>query len=227
MFGMALLSLIESRIRSPKKLFAPVFMKQVSARATQAIGLTATLLGAASQKAGAASVDAPPGFFFSSLPFNDTGTTVGAVSDINAIKAGVSNYPTVDGPDVFYSFNVVTAGTMTFTVTPTGGTGYDTAIYLLQGAAVGANALIGKDAGVFNIAESFTTPSLTPGAYFFVVDSFYANGSAAQPNRMAGAYTLSVTGTAVLGAVPEPGTPVLAASALAAVGWRRRRNGAR
>jgi hypothetical protein len=197
-------------------------MKQVSVRATQAIGLTATLLGAATQNAVAASVDAAPGFFFSTLPFNDTGTTVGAVSDINTLPAGVSNYTGVPGPDVFYSFRVVTPGILTFTLTPTGGTGYDPAIYLLTGGTAGTNAFIGKDAAVANLAETFTTASLPAGVYYFVVDSFYTT-----PAAGSGAYSLSVTGSAVLGVVPEPGTTALAAAALGAVGWRRRRQGSR
>jgi hypothetical protein len=197
-------------------------MKQASTRATQAFGLTAASLIGAAQHAAAASVDAAPGFFFSSLPFNDTGTTIGAVSDINSLPVGASTYPTVDGPDVFYTFNVLRPGTLTFTVTPTGG--FDASIYLLRGTAVGSSAFAGRDAGAANVVESFTTGELEVGTYFFVVDSFYSDGSAAFPNRMAGPYTLSVTGTAH---VPEPGTPAMAAAALAAVGWRRRRKGAR
>jgi hypothetical protein len=195
-------------------------MKQVT---TRALGLTATLFGATAPNANAASVDAAPGFFFSTLPFNDSGTTVGAIDDIGTLPAGVSDYTTVAGPDVFYSFTVSGAGTLTFQVTPAGG--FDAAIYLLTGGTIGTNAFIGEDEGLVDETETLTTGTLNPGTYYFVVDSFYSNGSAGQPNRFHGAYTLSVTGTAVL--IPEPGAAALGLGALGAVGWRRRRLGAR
>jgi hypothetical protein len=203
-------------------------MKQFSVRASQALGFSVTLLGAAGHQAQAASIDAAPGFFFSSLPFNDTGTTVGAVSDFNSIPAGISKYTTVNGPDVFYLFSVLTPGTMTFTVTPLGGTGFDPAIYLMAGlSGTSANAFIGKDEGLGNIQESFTTGVLPIGVYIFAIDSFYNTGTVEQPNRMSGAYSLSVSGTALLGAVPEPSAPAMALAAAGAVGWRRRRQGGR
>ena len=193
-----------------------------------ALGISASLLGVTASQTQAASVDAAPGFFFATLPFSDTGTTIGAVSNINAIPSGVSNYTTVAGPDVFYTFNVVTPGTMTFTVTPTGQSGYDPAIYLLTGGTAGTNAFIGRDAGGSNAPETFTTQPLAAGTYYFVVDSFYSTGSGAQPSRHQGTYSLEVTGTAVLGPnVPEPGSAALGLTALAATSWRRRRQGAR
>ncbi len=202
-------------------------MKQFPTRVSQAIGFGITLLGASGREAGAASVDAAPGFFFSSLPFNDTGTTAGAVSDIDTIPQGISKFPTVGGPDVFYFFSVLTPGTLTFTVTPLGATGFDPAIYLLTGTtANGANAFIGRDDGLANAQESFTTGILPVGLYTFAVDSFYNTGTVEFPNRMSGAYSLSVSGTAIIGAVPEPSTGVLAAAAAGAAIWRRRRRGA-
>ncbi len=202
-----------------------------------ALGITASLIGVAASQTQAASVDAAPGFFFATLPFSDTGTTIGAVNDINTLPGGVSNFTTVAGPDVFYTFNVVTPGTMTFTLTPTGQTGYDPAIYLLTGGTTGTSAMAnnGRDAAGFNGTESLTTSALAPlappfttvplpvGTYFFVIDSFYNSGSGS-----AGAYRLEVTGTALLGPnVPEPGTAALGLTALAATSWRRRRQGAR
>ena len=193
-------------------------MKRASVCATQAIGLTAGLLSASGERATAASIDTAPGFFFSTLPFNDTGTTVGAVNDINAIPPGLSNYTQVSGPDVFYSFKVVTPGTLTFTLTPSAG--YDASIYLLAGGSLGNNAIFAKDATTGSVPpETLTTGILEPGTYFFVVDSFYPSGVVSSGN-----YFLNVTGTAVLG-IPEPRTAALAATALAAVGWRRRRRG--
>ena len=196
-------------------------MKQVT---TRTLGLTATLFGAAAPHAGAASVDAAPGFFFSTLPFNDSGSTVGLVSDINTLPSGVSNYTRVDGPDVFYSFTVMEAGTLTFTVTPQGQTGFDPSIYLLTGGTVGDNAFIGADAELSDEPETFTTGVLVPGTYYFVVDSYYSSDIPDELLQSRGAYDLSVTGTA---RIPEPGAAALGLASLGMVAWRRRRQGAR
>lgn len=184
------------------------------------LGLTATLLGAASQSLSAAAVDAAPGFFFSSLPFTDTGTTVGMVSDIDSLPLNVSTFQQVLGSDVFYTFNVAVAGLMTFKVTPTGNTGYDPALYLLAGTPAGTSGVPGggRDANGGNMAEQFSI-SLNPGTYYLVVDSFYSTGPAS-----AGSYMLEVTGTA---RIPEPGSTALAAAALSTAVWRRRRRGSR
>lgn len=202
-------------------------MKPATVRASKALGITASLMGAVAGNAEAASVDAAPGFFFSTLPFNDNGTTVGANNDISLLPEGVSDYTRVEGPDVFYSFVVVTPGTMTFTVTPTDGPewGYDPAIYLLTGGTTGPNAFIGKDANSYNAPESLTTPILAAGTYYFVIDSFYSTRNASQSNWMHGAYALSISGTAELGAIPEPGIPALGATVAGIAAWRRRRRG--
>ena len=191
------------------------------------LGLTVTLLGAASHTAGAASIDTAPGFFFSTLPFSDTGTTIGAVNNITSLPQslvadGNANYTQVAGPDVFYSFIVGSPGVMSFTLSPLGESGYDTSIYLLTGGTTGTNAFKGKDAAGFNASETLTTGVLAPGTYYLVVDSFY---SASEGAKSAGAYSLSVSGDAVL--VPEPGNAALGLTALAATSWRRRRRGAR
>ncbi len=190
-------------------------MNPLSVRTT--LCLTATLLGVTSQNVSAASVDAAPGFLFSTLPFSDTGTTIGAVSNINSLPSGISRYTEVAGPDVFYTFRIGTAGTLTFTVSPTG---FDPAIYLLTGGTEGANAIFGRDDTQTNVTETLTTGVLQPGVYYFVVDSFYSSGA-----DSAGAYSLSVTGTATI--IPEPGSAALGLTALAGVAWRRRRRGAR
>ena len=196
-------------------------MKQIT---TRTLGLTATLFGAAAPHAGAASVDTAPGFFFSTLPFNDSGNTTGLVSDIDTLPSGVSNYTRVDGPDVFYSFTVTQPGTLTFTVTPTGQTGYDPAIYLLTGGTAGANAFIGRDEELSNLPETFTTGVLSPGTYYFVVDSYYSSDIPDELLQSRGAFDLNVTGTA---RIPEPGAAALGLAALGAVAWRQRRQGAR
>ena len=193
-------------------------MNSSSVRLT--LGLTATLLGAVSQTATAASVDAAPGFLFSTLPFTDTGTTIGMVNDINSLPSGVSTYAQVSGPDVFYTFNVAVAGSMTFRLTPTGNSSYDPAIYLLAGTPVGSSGMPGggRDVAAANAAEQFTI-QLNPGTYYLVVDSFYSTGAFS-----AGAYQLEVSGTAL---IPEPGAASLALAAAGTAAWRRRRRGAR
>ena len=200
-------------------------MNPLSLRTT--FGITATLLAAAGQSVNAASIDAPPGFFFSTLPFSDTGTTVGAVNDITSlpqslVSAGNANFTLVAGPDVFYTFIVGSPGTLSFTLSPLGQSGYDTSIYLLTGGTTGTEALKGKDAAGFNAPETLTTGVLAPGTYYLVVDSFY---SASEGAKSAGAFALSVNGDAVL--VPEPCSSAMGLAALAATSWRRRRQGAR
>ncbi len=151
-----------------------------------------------------------PGADITVLPFNDTGTTIGANNTVTAIPAGCSNYTTNAGPDKIYQLVIATAGSLTVTVTPDAGSGYDTSIYLLNDAvfacpagtgstAPAGSCVAGSDAGLTNIAESFTVPSLAAGTYHLYVDSFYSTGSAGSPNRHNGPFTLAITGTAVLG----------------------------
>lgn len=146
--------------------------------------------------------------------FTDSGTTVGANNTVNTLNAGCSNYTTVAGPDVIYTFAlgaVANRGTpLTITVTPTGATGYDPAIYTLSTAGTGCpagtavtvtNCVNGADAGLANTAETITdaeTDAMAPGTYFLFVDSFYSAGTAAAPNRHNGPYDL------VVGARPLP-----------------------
>lgn len=164
----------------------------------------------------------------SSLNFTDTGTTVGADNTINTLPAGVSTYTTVAGPDVFYRFFVVTGGSVTFSLLPQ--SGYDAAIYLLKDGTLGTNAIIGRDSAFSGGNESFTTTLVAGSTYYFAVDSFYGSSNSLRQ----GAYTLSVTSTAVVGqppaSVPEPGTlGLLGAAALGLAGsglssgWRARR----
>jgi len=149
--------------------------------------------------------------------FTDTGTTVGANNTVNGIQAGCSAYSTVAGPDVVYRFALPPLAsripTCSITVTPTGGTGYDTSIYILRTTAPGcptgtgntvSNCAVGSDAGSFNAPETISDAqldSLPAGQYFLFVDSFYAAGSAGQPNRHNGAYSLNFSCTTV--AVPS------------------------
>jgi hypothetical protein len=205
-------------------------MKPLPSRTAQALGISASLLGAATPSAEAAASDTPPGLFFNDPEFTHAGSTLGATNTIGVLPPGVSTYTTVAGPDVFYWFIVDTPGKLTFTLTPTPGIGFDPAIYLLAGGNTAADALIGRDVATANQAESFTTPTLNPGIYHFVVDSFYSTPTTGGVNRHEGTYTLQVTGSdgiVLAQAIPEPGNLALATAGLAALGWRRRRQGAR
>ncbi len=146
--------------------------------------------------------------------FTDSGTTIGANNTVTSVQAGCSNYTTVAGPDVIYTFTLGPVGArgtpLTITLTPTGATGYDPAIYTLSTAGVGCpagtavaatNCVNGADAGLANAAETITdaeTDAMAPGTYFLFVDSFYSAGTAGAPNRHNGPYDL------VVGARPLP-----------------------
>ena len=150
-----------------------------------------------------------------SLNYSNTDTTVGKTSQINTLPSGVSNFVTVPGDDVFYLFLVVNPGTLTFTATPAVGSGFDVALYLSNGNAIGNTGLgtgvfVGSDAGNEGDADMFTIAKLNPGTCYDGVHSFYSTGSLNSPTRHQGEYTLTVTGTAALGdpfaPVPEPST---------------------
>ena len=183
-----------------------------------ALTFSTVLMAAAAPLVRAAAIDAAPGFFFSTLPFSDTGTTVGKVNDIFAITPGISNYPQVAGPDVFYTFTVVTPGIMSIRLTPLQSGTYDPAIYLLFGGTTGSHAILGRDAFGPGQVETMNDLPLDAGTYYLVVDSYEATGP-----QSAGAYTLEITGDIGLASIPEPATAALAAAAgLVAVRRRRR-----
>lgn len=138
--------------------------------------------------------------------YTDSGTTIGANDTVTSLQLGCSNYQTVAGPDVIYTFtlgllaNRVTP--LTIVVTPTGGTGYDPAIYTLSTAGAGCpagtanaatNCVNGADAGVGNAAETITdteTDAMAAGTYFLFVDSFYSTPSGGGAPRQNGPYDL-------------------------------------
>lgn len=133
---------------------------------------------------------------FSAVPYNDTGTTVGATNIVGSLQSGCSNYTTVAGPDVVYSFVAGTGANLTFTVTPED-PDYDPAIYLLSTCATGtgASCINGSDAYYYGEAETFSVSTLAAGTtYYLHVDSFYSTtgGGAAYAS---GPYSLNVTGT--------------------------------
>lgn len=125
----------------------------------------------------------------SSLPFNDSGSTIGAADNVRITGcAGVA----LEGPDHIWVFNVFSGNSLTFTLTPTDPE-YDPAIYIRTLCPNdGAGICVAKaDNGVANQQETISVSGLAPGTYYFYVDSVYPPGDAAGE----GHYTLSVTGT--------------------------------
>ena len=129
---------------------------------------------------------------FTSSPYADTGTTVGATNIIGTIPTGCSDYTTVAGPEVVYSFVPGTAANLTFNVANTDGT-YDPSIYLVSTCNVGATCIAGADYNYYGgTDETFSVSTLSAGTtYYLHVDSFY---SAAQSYN-SGPFNLNVTGT--------------------------------
>ena len=125
----------------------------------------------------------------SSLPFNDSGNTTGAADDIRI--TGCSGFLSMPGPDLIYTFNVFPGNNLTFNLTTTDSS-YDPAIYIRSACAQTAGACVAhSDAGGAGQPETIMVSGLTPGTYYFYIDSVFSvdeiGGS--------GPYTLSVTGT--------------------------------
>lgn len=138
--------------------------------------------------------------------FNDSGTTIGANNTVNSIQAGCSEYSTVAGPDVVYTFTLGALGArgtpLTITVTPS--SGFDTSIYTLSTAGAGCpagpsaaatNCVNGSDSGVNDVAETISdaeTDAMAAGTYFLFVDSFYSTPSGGGVPRHNGPYSLAM-----------------------------------
>ncbi len=190
--------------------------------------LALTLVIVLAAKGEAATIQ--PAHSILSLNYSNTDSTVGKTSQVSTLPALVSDFITVAGGDVFYVFFVLNPGTMTFTATPTVGSGFDVALYLsnsdlISNLGLASGALIGADAGLYDDPETFTFEILNPGKYYIGVDSFFSSGSASFPNRHQGEYTLTVTGTVVLGdpfaPVPEPSTWLMIGAGIVAIGLNR------
>jgi hypothetical protein len=138
--------------------------------------------------------------------FADTGDTTGGDNTVTTLPSGCSNYTTVAGPDLIYTYqlgllaNRVTP--LTIVVQATGGTGYDPAIYNLSTAGIGCpagtgnvanNCMNGADATVGDGTETITdaeTDAMAAGTYFLFIDSFYT--VAGDPSLAQGAYSLTM-----------------------------------
>ncbi|MBK9266746.1 MAG: tandem-95 repeat protein [Polyangiaceae bacterium] len=159
--------------------------------------LAAALLGAPSALSAGADTCAAP-TVISSLPYADSGTTVAAINDINAVPLTCNNkYTSTQGPDVVYSVTVgPPPNSLTFSLDPTG-INWDASIYLLTTCTDGNTCAAGYGADTFgpNGTETISLTNIPAGTYFFYVDSFYSSG-----NLNSGTYDLTVTGN--LGNVP-------------------------
>lgn len=178
-------------------------------------GIAVAALAANAQHVSAAGMDLLPGTLITTLDYLDSGTTVGALDDVAGTFSGYFQ----KGSDVFYSFNVLTSGNMTFVVTPA--PGYDPGIGLFQGTMASPGWVLGGsvDANLSGGNETLLDiPVLAGQTYYFVIDS---NFLATDP-KGEGAYSLKVTGSNGV-MVPEPGSALLLGIGAVVLGWRRRR----
>lgn len=130
---------------------------------------------------------------FAASPYADSGNNTGATDIISTVPVTCSQYGTVDGPQVVYSFVPGASANLTFTVNPTDGN-YDPAIYLVSTCADGNSCVSGADNAYYGDPESFSVSTLTAGTtYYLHVDSYYAVGSTY--GSESGPYDLNVTGT--------------------------------
>lgn len=162
--------------RTVWSLVLPVLLIAAAVTAPSAIG------------AGGDTCSAPT--VISSLPYNDTGDTTGAAD--NARITGCANFLSMEGPDHIYQFTVFAGSNLTFTVTP-GNPKYDSSIYIRTGCLQTTGTCVASsDVGIEGESETISVSALTPGTYFFYVDSFWSGFKEGPGN---GPYTLSVTGT--------------------------------
>lgn len=130
---------------------------------------------------------------FTASPYADSGNNTGAPDIISTVPSACSQFLTVEGPQVVYSFVPGSGANLTFTVNPTDGN-YDPAVYLVSTCADGNSCISGADDALYGDPESFSVSTLTAGTtYYLHVDSFYAVGSTY--GSESGPFDLNVTGT--------------------------------
>lgn len=190
-----------SRSRASKKLFASAGIA-VAAGAT-----TASAQNGGDTTAGATAISA-----YGTFNGNTTGFADNQAPTLNGIYVQI-------GRDVFYQFNVGTAGTFSVSCVPQAG--FDMGVYVLNS---NLSLRQGTDLSGPGGTEFFTISNLPAGGYFIGVDSYLATTN---PGGF-GTFALTISGTAVLTPVPEPATTglVVASVGAAAAIWRRRRRGA-
>ena len=161
------------------------------------------------------------------LPFNDTGTTVGATDDYklppdvvaptvtgcptcNAVGGGPAGAAprggvytgTMTGPDVAYSITFTSANnSLDVTMTPTGGDDMALLVYTNVCSNNLADAIVVDDDGIAGSAEHVTISNMPAGTYNIVVDGYSTGGTPPGPS---GPYTLAVTGTGTIGTGATP-----------------------
>lgn len=107
-----------------------------------------------------------------SLPYTDSGTTTGYVSD-------ASNFA---GPDVFYSLTV--AATTQINASLCGGSTWDTGLSIFIDAGGVMGALVASNDDGCSLQSVLTNVTLVAGSYYVVVDGYSTNN---------GPYTLNVS----------------------------------
>lgn len=116
-------------------------------------------------------VPCPEAALIGSLPLAVDGSTVGALDKLDGSCGGGSD----ESPDVAYSFVAPYDGVYTF---DTLGAGFDSRVYLLDGAACHGDELSCGDAYQFDLGAALAIPLVTDQAITVVVDG---NGGAAGP----------------------------------------------
>ena len=193
-------------------------------------GIAVAALAGGTQQVDAAGMDLLPGTFITSPDYANSGTTVGT---LNHIAGNFSSYVQI-GPDVFYTFSVLTSGNMKFTVTPsanydpglglfTGNGNFNGITHLYEPSASEWKA--GVDVNDAGGNEEFSIAVFAGQTYNLVIDSSYDPADLSDPSNVAGygTYTLKVEGSNGVTLMPEPGSALMLALGAAALGWRRHR----
>jgi Carboxypeptidase regulatory-like domain len=174
-----------------------------------------------------------------SLPYNDTGTTVGATDNYNlpadttnptltgcptctatgrgpagSLPRGAVYTGTGTGPDTAYRITYSTAGSMVVTMDPTGAQDLTVIVYTSICSSNLADGIVISDTGGGGAIETVTISSLPVGTYHIVVDGYSTGGTAPGPS---GPYTLAVTGTGTV-VVPTAASVSVSGQVLSADG---------
>lgn len=105
----------------------------------------------------------------SRLPFSFSGTTFGAVNDLDPGQSCLTSTASTTGSDVVFQFTPADSQVYQVTVTPTGH--YDTSVYMTTDCATIANCF-GVDVGGAGAAEILRRSLVNGTRYFIVVDGF-------------------------------------------------------
>ncbi len=161
----------------------------------------------------------PTGTIINAVPYNDTGTTVGATDNYDlppdtatptvtgcptctgtgagpagSLPRGAVYTGTGTGPDVAYSITYAGAGpfNMTATMDPTATQDMAIIVYTNVCSSSLADGIVVDDTGAGGAAESVSITNMPAGTYNIVVDGYSTGGTPPGPS---GPYTLNVTGS--------------------------------